>query len=147
MKRTKKPGKPTAKRVTRAGKLRWDKVEAEARKRMGRPTKPAVEGTRVSLGLRVTAEVKNKLEEAAIKSGRSISQEAELRIERSFEDDRLAAVAERLKNFQLSVSRWMEQFSPEEARKIPQGRLSDEEIRQIKEKKGMRYRLSTDDKS
>ena len=58
-------------------------------KRIGRPTKPPVEGERVPLGLRVTAEAKRKLEEAAIKSGRSISQEAELRIERSFDEDRI----------------------------------------------------------
>jgi hypothetical protein len=70
-------------------------------KRIGRPTKPPVEGERVPLGLRVTAEAKRKLEEAAIKSGRSISQEAELRIERSFDDERWgAAIAEQFKGFQ-----------------------------------------------
>ena len=57
------------------------------KKRMGRPTQPPVEGERVSLGFRVTAEVKRKLEAAAVASGRSISQEAELRIERSFAAD------------------------------------------------------------
>jgi hypothetical protein len=58
-------------------------------KRMGRPTKAPVEGERVPLGLRVTAEAKRKLAAAAIKSGRSISQEAELRIERSFQMEEL----------------------------------------------------------
>jgi hypothetical protein len=54
---------------------------------MGRPTKPPVEGERVSLGLRVTADIKRRLEAAAIKKGRSISQEAELRIEQSLRAD------------------------------------------------------------
>jgi hypothetical protein len=45
----------------------------------------------VSLGLRVTAELKRKLDEAAANSGRSQSQEAELRLERSFERDHLSA--------------------------------------------------------
>ena len=37
------------------------------------------------LGLRVTANIKTKLEASAIESGRSLSQEAELRLEQSFE--------------------------------------------------------------
>jgi hypothetical protein len=57
---------------------------AERKKRIGRPTKPGTAGQRVSLGLRVMAETKRKLEAAAIKSGRSQSQEAEFRIEQSF---------------------------------------------------------------
>lgn len=56
-------------------------------KRMGRPTKPPVPGERVPLGLRVTAEIRTKLEEAAVKSGRSLSQEAEIRIEATFTRD------------------------------------------------------------
>ena len=59
-----------------------------AKKRIGRPTKPPVEGARVSLGFRVTAEVKRKLEAAAIKKGRSISQEAEIRLEQSLATDK-----------------------------------------------------------
>jgi len=54
-------------------------------KRKGRPIKAAVEGERTQLGLRVTAEMKRKLEAAALESGRSLSQEAELRLEQSFE--------------------------------------------------------------
>ena len=52
--------------------------------RRGRPSKIPVEGERNSLGLRVTAQLKAKLEEAAAASGRSQSQEAEFRLERSF---------------------------------------------------------------
>ena len=54
-------------------------------KRLGRPMKPPTPGERTPLGLRVTAETKRRIEAAAIESGRSISQEAELRLEQSFE--------------------------------------------------------------
>jgi hypothetical protein len=54
-------------------------------KRIGRPTKKPKTGERVSLGLRVTAETKQRLDAAAAMSGRSQSQEAEMRLERSFE--------------------------------------------------------------
>ena len=57
---------------------------AEA-KRRGRPTKAPTGSDRVSLGLRVTANIKKKLDDAAAASGRSQSQEAEIRLERSFE--------------------------------------------------------------
>lgn len=53
------------------------------RKRIGRPTKPPKAGERVPLGLRVTPQMKKQLERAAIKNGRSLSQEAEFRLERS----------------------------------------------------------------
>jgi len=55
------------------------------KKRVGRPTKKAKAGERVPLGLRVTAELKSRLDDAAKRSGRSQSQEAEFRIERSFD--------------------------------------------------------------
>ena len=54
---------------------------AERKKRIGRPTKPGTAGQRNSLGLRVTAEIKRKIEAGALKSGRSQSQEAEFLIE------------------------------------------------------------------
>lgn len=54
------------------------------KKRVGRPTK-SPEGERVSLGLRVTADIKRRLDAAAEASGRSQSQEAEFRLERSFD--------------------------------------------------------------
>ncbi len=50
-----------------------------AAKKVGRP--PA---NRVALSLRVSPEVKQRLDDLAEKSGRSISQEAELRLEQSF---------------------------------------------------------------
>jgi hypothetical protein len=54
-----------------------------------------IHAIRVSLGLRATTEIKRKLDEAAQKSARSQSQEAELRLERSFELEHFeASIAE-----------------------------------------------------
>lgn len=53
----------------------------------GRPTKAPKAGERVPLGLRVTAEMKRKLDAASERSGRSQSQEAEFRMERSFSEE------------------------------------------------------------
>jgi hypothetical protein len=50
----------------------------------GRPTKPAKEGEKTTLSLRVTPEMKSRLEEAGIAAGRNLSQEAEMRLEWSF---------------------------------------------------------------
>jgi uncharacterized protein (DUF1778 family) len=53
------------------------------------PPKP---GKRVSLGLKVTAEVKQRIDKAAQASGRTQSQEAELLLEKALHDqDMLAA--------------------------------------------------------
>jgi TraY domain len=57
------------------------------KQRRGRPVKPAVEGERTPLSLRVSSTVKGLLEAAAQEAGRSLSQEAELRLESSFERD------------------------------------------------------------
>jgi hypothetical protein len=60
-----------------------------AAKKPGRPrTRGVFEGERVPLGLRVTADVKAKLDQAIAASGRSQSQEAEFRIEQSFAEQR-----------------------------------------------------------
>lgn len=67
---------------------------SKASSRTGRPLKAGVPGTRVSLGLRVTTDLKFRLDEAVVKSGRSQSQEVEIRLERSFLlDDVETAVA------------------------------------------------------
>jgi hypothetical protein len=55
----------------------------------GRPRREPEPGERVSLGLRVTPELKRVLDEAAASSGRSQSQEAEMRLEHSFDRGRL----------------------------------------------------------
>jgi TraY domain len=68
---------------------------AKSPRRVGRPIKPPVSGERVGLSLRVTADMKRKLEAAALESGRSLGQEAELRLERSFEIDLQSKLFER----------------------------------------------------
>ena len=55
----------------------------------GRPKTEADESERVHLGLRVPATTKRRLELAAQKEGRSISQETELRIDHTFRTQRL----------------------------------------------------------
>jgi hypothetical protein len=60
-------------------------------KRIGRPPKPGRPGERISLGLKVTAQTKERLDREAKKNGRTQSQEAELRLERSFERNDLLA--------------------------------------------------------
>jgi len=58
----------------------------------GRPRKEPERGERVQLSFRVTPELKSRLDAAATKCGRSQSQEAELRLEKSFWlDDLIAA--------------------------------------------------------
>ncbi len=54
------------------------------KRRTGRPTKRAERGKKASLGLKVTPSIKDKIEAAARKSGRTQSQEAEYRLEQSF---------------------------------------------------------------
>jgi hypothetical protein len=60
-------------------------MTSKARARIGRPVKPPVAGERMSLGLKVTADIKARLDRAAEDSGRTQSQEAEKRIVSSFE--------------------------------------------------------------
>jgi hypothetical protein len=58
-------------------------------KRIGRPMKAPARGKRVSLGLKVTAEVKRHIDKEARASGRTQSQEAEALIERALQYDRM----------------------------------------------------------
>jgi hypothetical protein len=74
------PHKGDKRYVRRDEKGRFDEVVDVGRK----PGRPSV-GERVPLGLRVTPETKQRLDAAAAHSGRSQSQEAEMRLERSFE--------------------------------------------------------------
>jgi hypothetical protein len=57
---------------------------AETTRKRGRKAKPASQGARVSLGLKVTPEIKNRLDAEAKRNGRTQSQEAEVRLENSF---------------------------------------------------------------
>jgi predicted transcriptional regulator len=62
-------------------------------KRLGRPPKEATPGKRVSLGLKVTPEIKQRIDEEARRTGRTQSQQAELMIERSFAQEEAFGVA------------------------------------------------------
>jgi|SRR5262245_12534794 len=64
-------------------------MSSQPLKRLGRPTKPPAAGERIQIGVQVSPGVKRLLETAAEQNHRSISREAELRLERSFEQDRL----------------------------------------------------------
>lgn len=66
--------------------------------RRGRPKKGQELGERVQLSLRVSPETKKHLDRAIGRNGRSLSQEAEYRIERSFLEDRLILHAVAMKN-------------------------------------------------
>jgi hypothetical protein len=52
--------------------------------RTGRPLKEHAAGTQVTITLQVPAELKSRLQAKALSSNRSLSQEAERRLERSF---------------------------------------------------------------
>lgn len=56
----------------------------EPAKKRGRPALPPGEGRRNTLNLRITNDLKARMEGSAKASGRSVSQEAEFRLERSF---------------------------------------------------------------
>jgi TraY domain len=71
-------------------------VVEEKRKSAGRPRQEPEEGARVVLSFRITPELKRLLDAAADQSGRSMSQECELRLEKSFERDRISAGFSRL---------------------------------------------------
>jgi hypothetical protein len=70
-------------------------MDEQKRPRQGRPGREPRPGERVGLGLRVTPEMKTRLDREAAERGRSQSQEAELRIMMSFRDqDSLNAALE-----------------------------------------------------
>jgi hypothetical protein len=55
-----------------------------AARRRGRPALPTEEGKRYAVGIRTTKKLKDSLQHAADSSGRSVAQEIESRLERSF---------------------------------------------------------------
>ena len=65
----------------------------ESAKRTRRPPKPAEPGKRVSVGLKVTPQIKERLDRAAEETGRTQSQEAEVRLEQSFNREDLLGEA------------------------------------------------------
>lgn len=60
---------------------------AKAGKFGGRPKREPRPGERVHIGFRVTPDLKKRVENAAASVGRSVSQEAEMRLEDSFKRD------------------------------------------------------------
>ena len=66
-------------------------------KRIGRPLKAPHRGKKVALGLKVTADIKRRLDLAARASGRTQSQEAEHRIELSYQYERALGEVEQAK--------------------------------------------------
>ena len=62
---------------------------AKQKPKVGRPTKKAKHGQKKTLGIRATAELATRVQSAANANDRSLSQEAELRLERSFEREAL----------------------------------------------------------
>src|SRR4051794_16631558 len=61
----------------------------QPRKRPGRPARELEPGERVPMSFRVRPELKRRMDAAAAESGRSVAQEIELRLERSFEREAL----------------------------------------------------------
>ena len=64
-------------------------IQTAKKRGRGRPKLPPGEGKRYPLSLRTTREIRELLEQEAIMSGRSMAQEAEYRLQKSFLDERL----------------------------------------------------------
>jgi hypothetical protein len=64
--------------------------------RAGRPTTAPKEGEKATLGIRASAKLKARLDDAAKASARSLSQEAEIRLEASFRSEDLLSQVLRL---------------------------------------------------
>jgi hypothetical protein len=71
-------------------------MEETPKKRIGRPPKPAAERKERNFTFRTRPELRAQLTEAAAKSGRSISEEIEYRLDRTFMTDELSDGLERL---------------------------------------------------
>jgi len=67
-------------------------MSEENARRRGRPRLPAEHGKRYPIAIRTTKELKERLERASAASGRSLAQEMEFRLERSFEVQDVADV-------------------------------------------------------
>jgi hypothetical protein len=66
------------------------------RRPTGRPVTKAVQGQKATLGIRASASLKDQLFGAATRNGRSLSAEAETRLELSFATEAVGAEAQRL---------------------------------------------------
>lgn len=68
-------------------------AKGKTQSRRGRPPLPPESGKRHPIGIRTTKELHDRVESAAKRSGRSIAQEIEFRLERSFAVDEEARTA------------------------------------------------------
>lgn len=75
--------------IVRKRDARGRQVMPQEPRRKGRPPKKGEPGVRASLGLKVTSDIKRRLDAAARANGRTQSQEAEARLERSFQEELL----------------------------------------------------------
>jgi TraY domain len=91
-------------------------------------TKPSEEGRRVALSLRLTPSIKELLDAAALEGGRSLSQEAEFRLEQSFQRDRLSRIEDILTEIACVLmpgvrpKKFLDQLRSEEVKRIKGGR-------------------------
>jgi hypothetical protein len=76
---------PFSRSIERTGLKGTIMAQEREEKRLGRPPKAPTPGQRVSLGLKVTPDIKQRLDKDARKSGRTQSQQAELMIERAYQ--------------------------------------------------------------
>ena len=93
-------------------------------KRVGRPIKEADPGERAALSLRVRPIIKKKLEESAELNGRSLSQEAEFRLEHTFDRQGLLmevmslAFGKEWGDFLIFQGIRLKQFNPETSERL-----------------------------
>src|SRR5690348_3146280 len=73
-----------------------ESMRTQRKKRGGRPTTTGVVGQKSTLSIRASAALKNELDRAAKQNGRSLSQEAEFRLETSFHSQAQASEGLRL---------------------------------------------------
>ena len=74
------------------------------RKRAGRPPLSPEEGKRYTFSLRVSAQRRSELEQAAAESGRSISQELEMRIEQGARDTQILGGPQTVNLFRMMAA-------------------------------------------
>jgi len=113
-------------------------------KRVGRPIKEPDPGERAALSLRVRPLIKKKLEESAELTGRSLSQEAEFRLEHTFDRQGLLrevmtlAFGKEWGNFLIYWGTWLKRFNSETSERlrniIEKAVLSHDEQRNYRER-------------
>ena len=64
-------------------------MKGAGKRKPGRPRKDDAVRRRSMIGFRASLDLRNKLDAAVSLNGRSLSQETEIRVERSFRDDEL----------------------------------------------------------